>query len=137
MIFAQGFKLTNVEACTLTLRNEDTQMIAHSKLIAAGQEHFALEVYLHLQELSARNGKAPYRHTKDLDKAKLLGTWRTEFTYRGFFSQSPIGVAFFAPGTRESKGSRSLQTVTFTFEDKEMAERFNSALREAIRLCHR
>ena len=27
------------------------------------------------------------------------------------------------------------ETVTFTFDDKEMAEQFNTAFRQAIRLC--
>ena len=48
-----------------------------------------------------------------------------------------LALPYFAPGTRETPGPRPFKTVTFTFDDKEMAEQFNSALRQAIKLCIR
>jgi hypothetical protein len=37
--------------------------------------------------------------------------------------------------SKERLGSREGHTLTFTFDSKEMSEKFDATLRQAIRLC--
>lgn len=132
--FSQGFKLSKVDACTLTLRNEDAQLIGKSE-IGDKRTHFAVELILPLDQMSDRKGKTISRYTGNLDKAKVFGTWRTEFTYKGFFSRVLFETSLFAPHTIEIQSSWIGNKATFTFDDKETAEQFSTVFRRAIKLC--
>lgn len=87
-----------------------------------------------LEKLSYSKGKAQ-RHTTNPDKAKVVGTWRTKFTYRGFFARAVFSMSFSDPNLGTMKEVMTTETLTFTFDDREMSERFNAAFRQAIKLC--
>jgi len=136
-IFSQGFRFANLASCTLTLRNGDMRILRRpNKLYDWNQgKSFVAELYIPLYRLSPRKDKAPYRQTKDPEKARLFGTWRTEFKHRGFLARHDVGMSYFPAGQRESKGYRDGETLTFTFDDKETSDEFDAAFRQAIRLC--
>jgi hypothetical protein len=134
LFYSQGFKLVKVDHCNLTLRNNDTRLIAHSSLIAddTPQQRYVAELYVPLSRLSHK-GKAPYRHTNNPDKSRLLGTWRTEF--KSNRSRADVLLALFRPGHSEKPGVWEAETLTFIFDTKAMSEQFDQAFRQAIRLC--
>jgi hypothetical protein len=140
-VFSQGFKLTNVDGCALTLRNDDVKVIRFSKSlerfrdVGNTQTRYVTELYVPLYRLSHRKGKAPYRHTSNPEKARLLGAWRAEFKEKGFFSRHDVGMSIFPAGQKEVRQYIDGGTLTFTFDSQEMSEQFNAAFRQAIKLC--
>jgi hypothetical protein len=138
-IFSQGFRLANLEGCMLTLRNDDMRILRRPNKLYQWNigESYVAELYIPLYRLSPRKGRSTYRHTRDPEKARLFGTWRTEFKHRGFFARHDVGISYFPAGQRESKskGYKDGETLTFTFDSKEMSEKFNAAFRQTIRLC--
>jgi hypothetical protein len=133
-VLTQGFKLTNIDGCTLALRNDDVRTLSKSMEIEAPDKHFAAELYVPLNRLSPSKGKSTYRFTTDPDKVRLLGAWQTEFRYKGLFSRTIVGLAFFSTGSKEPSRWES-ENLAFTFESKEMSEKFDAAFRRAIKLC--
>jgi hypothetical protein len=81
LFYSQGFRVVQGDTCGVTLRNENTRLIAHSKLVQdpPPAQRYTAELYIPLNRLSVSKGKRPYRHTANPDKAQLLGMWRTEF----------------------------------------------------------
>ena len=136
-IFSQGFRLTNLENCTLTLRNDYMKIIRRPTKHWEGNkdESYVAELYIPLYRLSPGKGREPYRHTQDPEQARLLGTWRTEFKHKGFFARHDVGISYFPAAQRESKVYMDGETLTFTFDSKEMSEQFDAAFRQAIKLC--
>ena len=144
-VFSQGFKLvSNADDCHITLRNDDVKFYnAHDKNLRQidlgglldTQPPYAVEFSTWLETVSHDKGKATFIHTRKPEKAKLLGTWRTEFVSRGFYGRSIFGVRF--PAMKRKVGNESLISgnVTFTFADKQSSERFNAAFRRLIKLC--
>jgi hypothetical protein len=65
----------------------------------------------------------------------LFGTWGTEFKHKGFFARHDVGLSYFPAGHRESQGYIDGETLTFTFDNKEMSEKFDAVFRQAIRIC--
>src|SRR5215208_5289102 len=98
LFYAQGFKLISVDGCAFTLRNDDTRVIAHSKLTAddPSQSRYSVDLYVPLYRLSYKKGRAPYRHTKDPEKSRLLGTWRT--TFKDNRSREDVLLTLYLPG---------------------------------------
>jgi hypothetical protein len=94
-------------------------------------------LFLPLDKMRYGGGKGPYQHTRNAEKAKLLGTWRTKFKEKGFFKRSVFQMELTAVEDPGLKGKMKAGTLTFTFDDQDESERFNSALRRAIRLCAR
>jgi hypothetical protein len=137
LFYSQGFKLVKVDGCTLTLRNEDTKLIAHSTLIrdTTPEQHYSAELYVPLYRLSSKKGRAPYRHTNHPEKSRLLGTWRT--TFKNNRSREDVVLALALPGRTEKLAVWEAETLTFTFDTKEMSETFDAAFRQAISLCRR
>lgn len=127
-IFASGFKLVNADGCNLTLRNDEARMINRDGTPQS------VELFLPLARMSDRKGKAPYRHTRNPLMAKLFGTWRTEFKERGFFTHGIFTVRLkdLSSGQSDTKAGDSLK---FTFDDRDAANKFNVAFRQAIKLC--
>ena len=139
-VFSQGFKFANLDGCTVTLRNDDVKLLhydskAPETMIDKTRTQHVAELYIPLYRLSDTKGKAPYRHTRNPEKARLLGTWRAEFKHRGFFSRHDVGMAIFGVGQRERKGYRDGDTLTFSFDSKEMSEKFDAVFRQAVKLC--
>ena len=135
LVFSQGFRLSGIDGCTLTLRNEDTYLIDSSKNIRNSGTHTAAELSVQLDRLSPTKGKATYRHTKNFEKAALVGAWRTEYRYKGFTKHTVVGLELFSTKSKEKVGFWDGTTLTFTFDSKEMSEKFDAAFRQAIRLC--
>jgi len=135
LVFSQGFRLSGIDGCTLTLRNEDTYLINSSKNIRNSGTHTAAELSVQLDRLSSTKGKVTYRHTKNFEKAALVGAWRTEYRYKGFTKHTVVGLELFSTKSKEKVGFWDGTTLTFTFDSKEMSEKFDAAFRQAIRLC--
>lgn len=133
--YAQGFKLLQGDVCDVILKNDDTRLLAHSKLVPPSppDQHYTAELYIPLHRLSLTKGKGPYRLTSKPDKAQLLGTWRTEF--KSNRSQEDVSITLFAPGEKKQLGVWQAETLTFTFDDKQTSEKFTAAFRQAIKIC--
>jgi hypothetical protein len=135
LFYSQGFKLIKVDGCTVTLKNDDTTLIAHSRLIQdqTPQQHYRAELYVPLYRLSYKKGRVSYRHTNNSEKSRLLGTWRTEF--KSNRSREEALLTLFLPGHTEKLVVWEGEILTFTFDTREMSEQFDAAFRQAIRLC--
>jgi hypothetical protein len=133
LFYSQGFKLVNVDRCNLTLRNDDAKLIAHSSLVAGNMEQYKAELFVPLARLSDKKGRRPYRHTSNPEKSRLLGTWRTEFKSKR--SREEALLTLYLPGHTEKIGGWAAETLTFTFDSREMSEQFDAAFRHAVRLC--
>jgi hypothetical protein len=92
-------------------------------------------LFLPLDRMSDTRGKDPYLHTQSPEKAKLLGTWRTSFEQRGFFTKVIFDVELTAAEQPPSKELGRFDYLTFTFDSKELAEQFNAAFRRAFKIC--
>lgn len=158
-VFSQGFKLTKIDGCKITLRNDGVKLISFTtkypnpaegslddfRKTANNQSKYAGELFIPLQKLKAK--KAPYRHTKKTDQANLLGTWRTEFTRKFEFFIIPTRkrmkslledmMEIEIIGAEPDGGNDSMNgdTLTFTFDDKQVSENFYAVFRQAIILC--
>jgi hypothetical protein len=135
--FSRGFKLGNVPGCNVTLRNDDVQaLVPESDYPTQDFAPYVAELYIPLHKLDAGKGKGPHRHTSNPDRARIIGTWRTEFRPRGFFNPKRVfGLAIFPPNRRELREYLDSTTLSFTFDDKVTSEKFNAAFRLAIRFC--
>jgi hypothetical protein len=145
--FSPGFRLIKVDGCNLTLRNDNVKVLSfltssyNPDEVASlpgyrnGKRQSAALLFIPLDKMSDRKGKGPYRHTKDPEKVKLLGVWRTEFKKKGFFSREIFRIDMIPSEQGATKESMEAQILTFTFEKKEMSEQFNAAFRQAIKLC--
>ena len=97
LFYAEGFKLVQGEVCGVILKNDNTRLLAHSKLVQAPppDQDYTAELYIPLDRLSVNKSKGPYRHTSDPYKAQLLGAWRKEF--KSNRSQDDVVLTLFAP----------------------------------------
>lgn len=135
LFYSEGFKFVRIENCGVILRNDNTQLISHSKLVhdPTPGERVTAELFIPLNRLSLTKGRKPFRHTYDPQKAQLLGTWRTEFK-----SSKPLEdvvlTVFDSAGTAKL-GVWKGDTLTFTFDNKETSEKFDTAFRQAIKIC--
>jgi hypothetical protein len=137
LVFSPGFRLSGSGGCTLTLKNGDTHLVDHSKLVTDTRQHRAAELEIRLDEMGPAKGRAPYRHTKNPEKARLVGAWRTEYKYKNFWRRRVVGeLTLFSIESQERLGSWDGVTLTFTFDSKDMSEQFDAAFRQAIRLCN-
>jgi hypothetical protein len=75
-----------------------------------------------------------HRYTKDPEKARLFGAWRTDFTYNGWFARTMVGLNLSSTEWKEPQRWNGMN-LAFTFDTKEMGEQFDAAFRQAIRLC--
>jgi len=85
--------------------------------------------------MSPNKGHA-HRYTTDQQKVRLLGAWRTDFTYNGSFSRTIVGLTLSSPDWKEPQRWEGMN-LAFTFDTKEMSENFDAAFRQAIRLCRK
>lgn len=127
--------------------------LANFRKTGNNQTRYAGDLFISLEKLSYKNGKSPYRHTKKPEKADLLGTWRTEFYRKGLtlgnikdiLSSSgelqkllnDLKIEIIGSGEDGRNESMSASgTLTFTFDDKEVSDKFYGAFRQAIKLCN-
>ena len=143
-VFSKGFRLARLDGCHLTLRNEAVSVIDFSggrysadvkTLLESRKGNTAGQLLMWLERLSYTKGKAGYRHITDPENAKLLGTWRISFSYRGFFSRDSFSMSFSDPEQGTVREVMTAEKLTFTFDDRDAAERFSAAFRQAIKLC--
>jgi hypothetical protein len=86
--------------------------------------------------MSSDKGKHTHRYTRDQDTVRLLGAWRTEFKYKGWFSRTMVALYLSSPEWKERQRWEGMN-LAFTFDTKEIGEKFDAAFRQAIRLCRR
>lgn len=147
-IFSEGFHLKWINGCHVTLSNEHVTMIdAHN---SSGtfyrfipQKHGNRELtpqlallYLPLDRISVNRGKGPYLQTKDQEKTKLRGPWRTSFDQNGFFRHSIFDLELTSAEQPQTKELGHFDYLTFNFDSKDLAEQFDAAFRSAIRICN-
>lgn len=135
LFYAAGFRVVQGDMCGVILRNDNTTLLDHSKLVhdPAPNQRYAAELFIPLGKLGVKKSKGPYRHTSNPDKARMLGTWRSEF--KSSKSQEDMVLTMFAPGRTEKTQVWKAETLTFTFESKETSEKFTAAFRQAIEIC--
>ncbi len=137
-VYSQGFRLANLEGCTLTLRNDDVKVLRPARRAgsAPGPEtHYVAELYVYLDKVSRHNGRKPYQHAKDAEKARVFGPWRAEYVQRKRRTQHIGGVSIFPAGQRERQNFFGYEKLFFTFDTREAGQQFDSAFRRAIKLC--
>jgi hypothetical protein len=151
LFFSSGFRLVKTDGCGLTLRNDDVKILRWwTKSYDSNQMSLANFVFggkkgekkltpqsavLFIPLNKMRESKKPYQYTKKAEEAKSLGTWRTKFKEKGFFKLSVFKMEISAAEDPELKGKMQSGTLTFTFDDKEESQRFDAAIRQAIKLC--
>ena len=135
LFYSEGFKFVQIENCNAILRNDNAQLISHSKLVhdPAPGERITAELFIPLNRLSLTKGRKPFRHTSDEQKAQLLGAWRTEF--KSNKSLADVVLTVFNSGQTVKLGVWKADTLTFTFDNKETSEKFDAAFRQAIKIC--
>ena len=145
LVFSEGFKLVSgLDDCHIRLRNDDVKVYETHRnrpvlidlaTLTPTPGPYAAEFSTWLETVSNDRGRATFSHTKNPQTIKLLGGWRTRFISRGFFGRSIFGMEI--PAIKRGANNESLtsDTLTFTFDDREMSERFNSAFRRLIKLC--
>ena len=135
LFYAEGFRLVQGDVCNVVLKNDDTRLLDHSKLVQAPppDQRYTSELHIPLNRLDVKKGKGPYRHTSDREKAQLLGSWRTEF--KSNRSGEDVVLTLFASGQTEKLAVWKAETLTFTFDDKETSEKFTTGFRQAIKIC--
>jgi hypothetical protein len=94
------------------------------------------DVWVQLNRMGADKGRHTYRYTMDKEKVRLLGAWRTEFSYNGWFSRTMVGLTLSSPEWKKPQRWEGLN-LAFTFDTREMGEQFDAAFRQAIRLCRK
>jgi hypothetical protein len=102
--------------------------------ILSPQKNLARE-YEDLRSLSYRKGKPPHQYTKNPQLQKLLGTWRVDFQWSGFFKMSIFEMEITAAEGKDLTGKMTAQKLRFFFDDKKEGDDFNVAFRQAIKLC--
>jgi len=132
-IFTQGFRMTNIDGCNLLLRHDDAKRVIKSK-VEDFTSRVSAEVWVQLNRMSPNKGKHTHRYTSDPEKIRLLGAWRTEFTYYGWFSRTMVGLTLSSAAWKETQRWNGMN-LAFTFDTKEAGEKFDAAFRQAIRLC--
>lgn len=143
-IFSKDFRLSGLDGCHLTLKNTAVRVIDFSGGKHSGDVKTLLEnrrtattgqLLMWLERLSYDKGKGAYRHTKNRTKSDLLGEWRTEFTYRGFFSRNVFSMSFSDPEQGTMREVMTAEKLTFTFDDRDTAAQFDMVFRRAIKVC--
>ncbi len=147
-VFSPGFRLANLVGCNLTLKNDNVKLLryADNALFAIGgrgihrfsdvgkaQTSYVAELSVPLDRMSDRKGKATYRHTSDPKQAGLLGMWRTTFETKK--NRRHVGISVFPVGQTEKREYTNGEMLTFTFDSKDVSDKFNGAFRRAIKLC--
>ena len=144
LIFSPGFKLASgADDCHLMLRNDDVKVydveselkLIDLKPLSNAQPRFVAEFSTWLETASYDKGKASFYRSKDPEKQKLIGPWRTQFESRGFFGRSIFGVKI--PGLNRSDANQyhTSGRVRFIFDNKHLSQRFDASLRRLIKLC--
>ena len=133
-VFAQGFKVTNLEGCTIALGNNDPKTVLKSMELESRDRQVA-QLNLEPHRMSPSKGRSTYRFTKDPEKSRVLGPWRTEFKHKGWSYKSFLGLYLYSADTRKLEARWIGYNLAFTFDNKEMSENFDAAFRQAIRLC--
>ena len=132
-IFTQGFRVTNIDGCNLMLRNDDAKTVTKSK-VDDSPHRLVADVWVQLDRMSPNKGRHTHRYTKDPEKVRLLGAWRTEFRFKGWFARTMVGLTLTSAEWKEPQRWEGMN-LAFTFDTKEMSENFDAAFRQAIKLC--
>jgi hypothetical protein len=135
LFYSEGFKFVQIENCGAVLRNDNAQLISHSRLVRdpAQGERRPAQLFIPLNRLSITKGRKTFRHTSDPQKAQLLGTWRAEF--KSNRSQDEVVLTLFDSKQPSKLVVWKADTLTFTFDNKETSEKFDTAFRQAIKIC--
>ena len=149
--FSRGFKLTSTDGCYVTLRNDDVKILNYATR-AFPEEYQSLEffrrkadklmsypaeLYLRLSRMNPEKGKRSHLHNKDPERAKVLGSWQTEFKVKSGRSrpQDDLLLVIFDSVPGDGRDEMFAGSITFTFDDRETSEQFDAAFRQAIKLC--
>lgn len=132
-IFTQGFRVTNIDGCNLMLRNDDATEVVKSKVDESSRP-LVVDIWLQLDRMSWDKGRHTHRFTRDREKVRLLGAWRTEFRYYGWFSRTILALTL-QSAEWKLRPRWVGWNVAFSFDTKEMSAQFDAAFRHAIKLC--
>lgn len=163
-VFSQGFRLAKVEGCRIALKNDDVKLIDFSTKYPDPQRGSLSDfreqmnnqikytgfLNIALDSLNENKRKKTFRHTKKIEKAKLLGTWQTKYYLKNYslFSLifnpkekiktygNDLNISITLPGNDDGYDRMTGDFLTFTFDDKQTSEKFDSAFHRAIKLCN-
>ena len=132
-IFLEGFRVTNIDGCNLMLRHDDALEVDKLK-VADTTRPLVVDLWVQLHRMSPDKGKRTHSYTKDPEKVRLLGAWKSEFKYKGWSSNTMAELKVHYPqGEKPQKWQG--YNIAFSFDSKELSEQFEAAFRRAIRLC--
>lgn len=164
--FSKGFRLDKIDGCKVKLKNDNLELLRYVtgypdpskgslRFKKTQNNQFTGEFFIPLQNLKAN--KVPYQHTKKVEKANLLGTWRTEFklksntSYASLFpiiwskekakgkieelKENTMRIEIMNTTVNEQNDLMYGDELTFTFDDKQMSENFYAVFSRAITIC--
>ena len=132
-IFLEGFRVTNIDGCNLMLRHDDAREVDKLK-VADTTRPLVVDLWVQLHRMSPDKGKRTHSYTRDPEKVRLLGAWKSEFKYKGWSSNTMAELKVHYPqGDKPQKWQG--YNIAFSFDSKELSEQFEAAFRRAIRLC--
>ena len=132
-MLTQGFRVTNIDGCNLMLRNDDGREIISPRMENSSYP-VVVDLWVQLHRMSPDKGKRTYEHTKDPRKVRALGAWKSEYKYKGWSIKTMAELKLRSPGWDKPQKWQGYQ-IAFTFDTKEMSEQFDTAFRQAIRVC--
>ena len=133
-MFTPGFRVTNIDGCNLMLRHDDAKRISKSK-VEDYTSRVVADVWVQLNRMSPNKGRTTYRYTRNPEKARLLGAWRSDYGYRGWSSNTIVGLTLSSAEWTEPQRWEGMN-LAFIFDTKQMSEQFDAAFRRAIKLCN-
>ena len=147
-IFSEGFQIAAVNGCQVTLGNKHVAIVRSHNSSSGTFRRFITQnngkreltpqlalLFLPLNRISDSKGKGPSSQTEDRDKPKLLKPWRTTFDEKGFFRHSIFQMELTAAEQPQIKELANFDHLSFSFDSQELAEQFNAAFRQAIKIC--
>lgn len=149
-VLSQGFRLASVEGCRLRLRNDDAKILSYGtsandfnsgslslfRQRKPDQTPDPADLYIWLHRLRPE-GDAPYLHTKNQEKGRAYGRWRTKFKAKRTRSSDIVVLEVPESQPGEVKDYMYSGKVSFTFDDLVSSEQFYRAFSRAIRLCRK
>jgi hypothetical protein len=164
-VFGKGFRLSKTDGCRIVLKNDSVDLLefstqspywekgsfANFRKAGAPKSVYAGNLYIALDLLSYKKMKDSYRLTDKKEKSDLLGTWQTKFYGKGdkiditklkyripsVKTDITYDLLMEIVGSGVSGGEERMGAdyITFTFDDKDLSDKFYAVFRRAIELC--
>ena len=147
LIFSDGFQLTAVNGCHLSLSMNDPAIVYSHPSWGTFYEFISEKkgrpklvpgvgvVSLSLDRMSDKKGKPPHLDKIDRQKAPLLKPWRSDFDKKGWFNRDIVQMELTSTDQPPTKEYGDFDYLSFSFDNKDLAEQFTIAFSRAIKAC--